>query len=511
MDTNSCPVCDKVFSVKEIERHVNNCLFLNSRNETPATTPKRKRDNNESPQSTKQVKTSTSTTAATFPGNVEVEQPENNNPPEADKPKEYAFKIPLAEALRPTDLEDFVGQEKAIGSGTLLRKLLNTADIPSLILWGPPGCGKTTLANVIKETLLKRAKNKKGALVRFVKLHATTAGVNDVKEVINIAKNEMKMFQKRTILFMDEIHRFNKSQQDTFLPHIENGTITLIGATTQNPSFSLNNALLSRCRVITFDKLSVEDIVDILHRAVEHVGGYIGSSNENEDTQESFIIDEDTIKWLAEISDGDARIALNSLQMAIQSKNETNAVITLSDIKESIKRSHLLYDRNGDEHYNIISALHKSVRASDDNAALYWLARMIEGGEDPIYIARRLVRAAAEDIGLADPQALVLAVSTLHGCQTIGMPESDVLLAQLAVYLARAPKSTEVYMALKDARKFIKEFKGPQPSVPLDLRNAPTKMMKDMGYGQHYNKQHKDVSGLTYMPEGLETLTFFSK
>lgn len=510
MNTGSCPVCSKSINLEEIEQHVNNCLFLNSRHENSS---KKRKDDNFSTRQSKVIKSFLSCAS-------EGTKKEGKYYSEIQEKAQYSFETPLSEALRPRSLNNFVGQEQILGVNAVLRKLLDHADVPpSLILWGPPGCGKTTLANVIREVLMERSKNKTGPSVRFVKLYATMVGVAEVKEVLSIAKNERTMFQRRTVLFMDEIHRFNKSQQDTFLPHVENGTITLIGATTENPSFSLNNALLSRCQVVTLDKLSTQNIIDILYRAVHFASGSIISPAHTCSTNEvesKWSIDAETIQWLAEISDGDARIALNCLQMAIQSviKCDSDTLvpqITLNDIKDSIKKSHILYDKKGDEHYNQISALHKSIRASDDNAALYWLTRMLEGGEDPIYIARRLVRAASEDIGIAEPNALTLAVSTLQGCQLIGMPECDVLLAQLVVYLARCPKSTEIYSALKKAKTCIAEHKGALPSVPLHLRNAPTKLMSDLGYGQEYNKLHKSESGLEYMPQGLEHVTFFDQ
>nr|CAD7434830.1 unnamed protein product [Timema monikensis] len=306
--------------------------------------------------------------------------------------------VPLAEQMRPVDLTCFVGQNHVLGQDKVLRTLLQKQDIPSMILWGPPGCGKTTLAHIIAKQCHRGAEG-----VRFVKLSATMSGVNEIKEAVKVAKNELG-FKRRTILFMDEIHRFNKLQQDIFLPHIESGTITLIGATTENPSFSLNSALLSRCRVIVLEKLDTESLVTILTRAVRGVGGRVvhqGLTPSEQDTPR-FLMDSETVLWLAEMCDGDARIALNSLQLALQSRDTVPGrilMISLDDIKDGVKRSHLLYDKKGEEHYNIISAMHKSIRASDDNAALYWLTRMLQGGEDPVFIARRLVRAASEDIG----------------------------------------------------------------------------------------------------------------
>ncbi|KAL7028321.1 hypothetical protein ACKWTF_005794 [Chironomus riparius] len=359
-------------------------------------------------------------------------------------------------------------------------------------------------------------------MFRFVSMSACTTNVSEVKEAIKQAKSYRETFKKQTILFMDEIHRFNKLQQDTFLPHIENGTIILLGATTENPSFSLNNALLSRCRVIILDKLKSEDIVKILRRALSHFDAIEVPENvdknvddfvQNLDIIPKITITDTCLKWIADTSDGDARIALNSLEMCMKQsgaeKSDDIKMITLKDVRDNIKRTHLLYDRAGDQHYDIISALHKSIRASDDNASLYWVTRMIEAGEDPRFICRRLIRAASEDIGLADPQALILATSTMQAAEKIGMPESDCILAQLAVYLARAPKSTESYHAMLKCKEQIKNTEGPMPAVPIHLRNAPTQFMKSLGYGNGYNTFHKDESGLNYLPEELEGINFF--
>ncbi|GLV41533.1 hypothetical protein CBL_06762 [Carabus blaptoides fortunei] len=349
-----------------------------------------------------------------------------------------------------------------------------------MILWGPPGCGKTSLAGVVHGLCKEDPKR-----LKFVSLCAANAGVKDVQSVVTAAKTELR-FGRRTILFMDEIHRFNKRQQDSFLIHVEKGDIVLIGATTENPSFSINNALLSRCRVIVFEKLQPETLVEILVKAVESLSvNLIEDDNPYKYDSSKPItrlsIEKSALTWLADTSDGDARIALTNLQLVLQHNTESNCLLSVEDIKEGIKKSHLLYDRKGEEHYNIISALHKSIRGSDDNAALYWLSRMVVSGEDPLFIARRLVRAASEDIGNADPSALQLAVSTMQGCQLLGMPECDVLLAQCAIYLARAPKSTEADRALGRAKQLITQCEGLQPSVPMHLRNAPTKFMKDLG------------------------------
>ncbi|NXV76540.1 WRIP1 ATPase, partial [Atlantisia rogersi] len=374
-------------------------------------------------------------------------KPENGGSAAAGSGASLAQKLegkPLAERLRPDTLGDYVGQERVLGSQTLLRSLLESHEIPSLILWGPPGCGKTTLAHIIANSSKKNG-------TRFVTLSATSAKTNDVRDVISQAQNEKRLFKRKTILFIDEIHRFNKSQQDTFLPHVECGTVTLIGATTENPSFQVNAALLSRCRVIVLEKLSVEAMEAILMRAVRSLGlqvlgqgdqhGSSATGSSSESSEPPVYIEDKALSTLAYLCDGDARTGLNGLQLAVQARlavgkttpcnitksgSAAGILITEEHIKEGLQRSHILYDRAGEEHYNCISALHKSMRGSDENASLYWLARMLEGGEDPLYVARRLVRFASEDIGLADPLALTQAVAAYQGCHFIGMPECEV-------------------------------------------------------------------------------------
>ncbi|GAB1298055.1 ATPase WRNIP1 [Apodemus speciosus] len=437
---------------------------------------------------------------------------------------------PLADKMRPDTLQDYIGQSRAVGQETLLRSLLETNEIPSLILWGPPGCGKTTLAHII-------ANNSKKHSIRFVTLSATNAKTNDVRDVIKQAQNEKSFFKRKTILFIDEIHRFNKSQQDTFLPHVECGTITLIGATTENPSFQVNAALLSRCRVIVLEKLPVEAMVTILMRAINSLGIHVLDSSRPTDplshssncsAEPSVFIEDKAVDTLAYLSDGDARTGLNGLQLAVlarlssrkmfckksgQTYSPSRVLITENDVKEGLQRSHILYDRAGEEHYNCISALHKAMRGSDQNASLYWLARMLEGGEDPLYVARRLVRFASEDIGLADPSALAQAVAAYQGCHFIGMPECEVLLAQCVVYFARAPKSIEVYSAYNNVKACLRSHQGPLPPVPLHLRNAPTRLMKDLGYGKgyKYNPMYSEPVDQDYLPEELRGVDFFKQ
>lgn len=433
----------------------------------------------------------------------------------------FALTTPLADIVRPVHLTDYVGQDQVVREKSLLCAAIESGRIPSLIFWGPPGCGKTTLARI----LARAAQQRMGA--KIVQISASCSGVGEIKEVAKVARNDKVMFKRQTVLFVDEIHQFNKLQQDAFLPHVEDGTITLLGATTENPSFKLNSALLSRCKVIILNKLLPQDVQVILRNAVKRVS--VGDGNDQKMENEivprvGVVVDDDAITFLSTFCDGDARSALNALQIALEaaeSKLMTSVAsenaasqqvkVTLADAKESLQCTHLLYDRAGEEHYNCISALHKSLRGSHATAALYWLARMLCAGEDPLYIARRIVRFASEDVGLADPMALQLAVSTYHACQAIGMPECEVVLAEAVVYMARAPKSVEVYKAYGRAVACIREHCGPQPSVPLHLRNAPTRMMKELGYGQgyKYNPNFAEPVDQQYLPDALTDADFF--
>lgn len=380
---------------------------------------------------------------------------------------------PLADRIRPKTLEDFFGQEKLIGKNSFLKKAIENDSVPSMILWGPPGSGKTTLASIIANLTESD----------FQKLSAVTSGKKDLMQIIERAK-ENKRLGIKTILFIDEIHRWNKAQQDALLPHVENGTIILIGATTENPSFEVIGALVSRTRVFVLEKLPDTDMEKIIKRAAKIIG--------------KIKISPKTTRLLARMSNGDARMALNTLEAASnQDKN-----ITPELVKDILQKSHLLYDKTGEEHYNIISALHKSMRGGSADASLYWLARMLEGGEDPIYIARRLVRFASEDIGLANNTALLLANATFDACHKLGMPECSVHLAQCVIYLANSKKDVTSYLAYGKAKADVEKF-GNLP-VPLHLRNAPTKLMKDLNYGKNYKYTPlEDSSHQKYLPDEL--------
>lgn len=399
---------------------------------------------------------------------------------------------PLADRMRAVNLDEFVGQEHLVGEGKLLKKAIETDSVPSMIFWGPPGSGKTTLASIIA----------KKTNAKFMQLSTTSSGIKEVKEIVEMAKYVKRTEGKKTILFIDEIHRFNKAQQDTFLPHVEDGTIILIGATTENPSFEVNSALLSRCRVFVLNALESKDIETIIKRSLTDVERGYGSVKI--DTSEQ------TIKYLSDMANGDARTALNALELAISvfatQKKRGTIVVDNETITDALQKSHLLYDRAGEEHYNIISALHKSMRGGDADAALYWLGRMLEGGEDPLYVARRLVRFASEDIGMANSLALPQAVAAHEACHFIGMPECNVNLAQCVVYMAKSKKSNALYEAYGKVQQDIKNL--PNEPVPIHLRNAPTKLMKDLGYGKDYkytpNFKNKKEAEQDYLPESLK-------
>ena len=399
---------------------------------------------------------------------------------------------PLASRLRPDTLEDFVGQEHLIGKGKILRQLIERDQISSMIFWGPPGVGKTTLASIIAG----RTKSE------FINFSAVTSGIKEIKEVMNRAE-QSRCAGLRTVLFVDEIHRFNKAQQDAFLPYVERGSIILIGATTENPSFEINAALLSRCRVFVLKALDEDDLVKLLGNALKKPEGF-GSQNVQ--------ISPENIRAIAEFANGDARTALNTLEMAVLN-GEISADgirVTTEGLAQCISRKSLLYDKTGEEHYNLISALHKSMRNSDPDAAIYWMMRMLEGGENPLYIARRLIRFASEDVGMADSQALNVAVAAYQACHFLGMPECDVHLSHAVVYLSMAPKSNALYTAVENCKRDVKN--GQAEPVPLQLRNAPTRLMKDLEYGKDYEYAHDTEEKLTRMeclPESLSGTVYY--
>jgi putative ATPase len=380
---------------------------------------------------------------------------------------------PLAARMRPRRLGEFVGQEHIIGPGRVLRKAIESGQLPSIILWGPPGSGKTTLAFIISNATSSH----------FSPVSAVSAGVSDLRKIIEEAKERRRLHQQKTILFIDEIHRFNKSQQDAILPYVEDGTVTLIGATTENPSFEVNSPLLSRSRVFVLNPLSNEEIRTIILRSLKDRERGLGEMN--------IELPDEALEQLSIMSGNDARTALNALEMAalVTAPDEKNVrKITLETVEDAFQHRALQYDRAGEQHYDIISALHKCMRDSDPDATLYWLGRMIESGEDPLYIARRIIRFATEDIGLADPQALVVAMAAQQAVHFIGMPEGNLALAEAAVYMATSPKSNSLYTGYSRVQWEIKH--GTHEPVPLHLRNAVTNLMKDLGYGKGYKYAH---------------------
>jgi len=407
---------------------------------------------------------------------------------------------PLAEIMRPKSLEEFVGQKHVVGKGSLIRNAIEKDRIFSMILWGPPGCGKTTLARII-------AGETKSYFVHF---SAVLSGIKEIRSVIEEAKNQQKLYRKKTILFVDEIHRFNKAQQDAFLHHVENGLITLIGATTENPSFEVIAPLLSRCRVIVLKTFSQDDIHAIINRALRNKERGLGNLN--------LVLSKDALAYLIQIADGDARTALNNLEITaslLSSESDTSDKkkkrhITIKDLESALQKKSLVYDKSGEEHYNLISAFHKSLRGSDPDAALYWLERMLSAGEDPLYLARRMVRFASEDVGNADSNALEVALNAMKAFRFLGHPEGELALAQAAVYLATAPKSNSIYLAFRKIKDVVKST-GTQP-VPLHIRNAPTGLMKKLGYGKSYKYAHNFKDAYIhqeYLPEELQNQRYY--
>ena len=399
---------------------------------------------------------------------------------------------PLAARLRPETIEEYVGQEHLLGRGRVLRRMIEQDRISSMIFWGPPGVGKTTLAQIIARMTQSV----------FINFSAVTSGIKEIRVVMEKAEKNRQIGQ-RTIVFVDEIHRFNKAQQDAFLPFVEKGSIILIGATTENPSFEVNGALLSRCRVFVLQPLSSDDLTEMLHHALQSPRGFGGQKIE---------IAEDLLRLIANFANGDARSALSTLEMVVLNgdlKDDT-VVVTKEILEQCISKKSLLYDKNGEEHYNLISALHKSMRNSDPDAAVYWLARMLEAGEDPLYVARRVTRFASEDVGMADPRALEIAVAAYQACHFIGMPECTVHLTEAVVYMSLAPKSNAMEVAYNTAR--VDALNMIAEPVPLVIRNAPTKLMKNLNYGKGYQYAHDTEDKLTNMqclPDSLLGRTYY--
>lgn len=410
---------------------------------------------------------------------------------DANRQAQLAQRGPLAARMRPRSLDEFVGQEEILGPESVLRRAIERDRLSSIILWGPPGVGKTTLAQLIATQ----------TRAQFVAVSAVSSGVADLRAAVRDASNRLGMHNQRTLLFIDEIHRFNKAQQDAFLPHVEAGTIVLVGATTENPSFELNSALLSRARVVVLQPLSSGDVATVLRRAL--------ADTERGLAAQELAADDEAIEWLATEVDGDARRALNVLEAAAMHVGQGGR-LTTEVLRDALQRRVARYDKVGEEHYNLISAYHKALRGSDPQGALYWLARMLDGGEDPMYIARRTIRFASEDVGLADPQALRVALAARDAFHTLGSPEGELALAEAAVYLATAPKSNRVYLAFKAAKDAARDY--PAAEVPLHIRNAPTKLMKELGYGAGYKYAHDEPDAYapqSYLPDALADAEFY--
>jgi len=413
-----------------------------------------------------------------------------------ERDQQLKHEAPLAARMRPASFGEFVGQEHLVGEGRVVRQAIEADQLPSMILWGPPGSGKTTLAYIIAAMTKSH----------FSPISAVGAGVADLRRVVQEARERRGMHRQHTVLFIDEIHRFNKAQQDAVLPYVEDGTVVLIGATTENPSFEVVSPLLSRCRVFTLEPLTDEQVRLIVKRALADEERGLGKMQ--------VTVEDDALEHVVAMSNGDARVALNAVEIAVSATRpdeEGKRTISLAVVEDALQHRALLYDKAGEEHYNLISALHKSIRGSDPDAALYWLGRMLEAGEDPLYIARRLVRVASEDVGMADPQALPVAIAAQQAVHFVGMPEADLALAQATVYLATAPKSNSLYRAYLQVQQDVKQT-GSQP-VPLHLRNPVTGMMRQQGYGKGYRYAH-DYPGhfveQQNMPDRLKDRRYYS-
>ncbi|KAM0756406.1 P-loop containing nucleoside triphosphate hydrolase protein [Meredithblackwellia eburnea MCA 4105] len=503
--TVDCPICGKAVASFFINSHIDSNCFQSSSQLQPSP-PESSAPSAQVSASTSTLKRKQQTPSSSIPSTINSSPlsssnlTSTSNQTHPQQPPSKKFKSnealtqakPLAELVRPSTLDDLIGQEQLLGQGAMLRTLIDKDRVGSLIFWGPPGTGKTTIARVI-------AGQTKSV---FKELSATNASTADLRKVFDEAANLLKLTGRKTILFIDEIQRFSKAQQDNFLPPVEAGLISLIASTTENPSFRLNNALLSRCRVFILEKLSTQNLIKVLQRALRITG---------KTSEETKAIDEDLLRFLAAAADGDARVAITSLELALAATADREEPLGSEELKRELRRAHLQYDRSGDLHYDTISALHKSVRGGDANAALYWLARMLEGGDDPLYVARRLIRMASEDVGNANPSALPQAVAAYQATQLIGMPECDCILAQVVVMLAESPKSVRTYQAYNEAKKLVKETEN--HPVPLHIRNAPTGLMKSLGYGKDYlyNPSFAHPVYQTYLPPELESKAEFLK
>ncbi|KAJ3128767.1 Werner helicase interacting protein 1 [Nowakowskiella sp. JEL0407] len=527
MSTVECPICGESVLSLQINKHIDsNCnLSVLSERNSPGIT------SNKHPFFTPKQNTTSTSPISDGPNKlkrklenyVDNSNPSvsvNNEPSPKNNNNATKLKLsytPLSEIARPNTMDEVLGQTNVIGEKSILRELVGQKRIPSIVLWGPPGSGKTTIGRII-------AKSQK---TFYKEISAVTHTIADVRKFGEDSRNHFRLTSQKPILFVDEIHRFTKSQQDIFLPLVESGVFTLITATTENPSFRITPALLSRCKVFILQKLEPTDLYNILHRAATlklnplkisleiHDDANPNTQPEPHKLAKTIRINSQVLHILSRMSDGDARIAVNSLEMVVDfaiakiSSGESLMEVTEDNIKEALQKTHLMHDE--EEHYNLISALHKSVRGSDENAALYWLGRMVYAGDDPLYLARRLIRMASEDIGLADSNALTLAVSTYEACRNVGMPECDVILAHCVTYLARAPKSVEVYRAMKRVKQRIEnDIAYP---VPLHIRNAPTKLMEETGYGEGYiyNPNYDEPVEQTYLPTQLQSVKFFGK